>query len=98
MQYYNDGEGMGGALLPVGTSNVPFIGTFDGKGLIVSNIHITAAETVGNETLGTSDVGIFGYVDESATIKDTYFNGVTIDLDSERKWRCLRWASRSDRD
>ena len=80
MQYYNDGEGMGGALLPVGTSNVPFVGTFDGKGLTVANLHITATETIGNETLGTSDVGIFGYVDATATIKDTYFNGVTIDL------------------
>ncbi len=80
MEYYNDGDGMGGALLPVGTSNVPFVGTFDGKGLTVANLHITATETIGNETLGTSDVGIFGYVDETATIKDTYFNGVTIDL------------------
>ena len=80
MEYYNDGEGMGGALLPIGTSNVPFIGTFDGKGLTVANLHVTATETIGNETLGTSDVGVFGYVDEAATIKDTYFNGVTIDL------------------
>ena len=80
MEFYNDGDGMGGALLPVGTSNVPFIGTFDGKGLTVANLHITATETIGNETLGTSDVGVFGYVDETATIKDTYFNGVTIDL------------------
>ena len=80
MEYYNDGEGMGGALLPIGTSNVPFIGTFDGKGLTVANLHVTATETIGNETLGTSDVGVFGYVDETATIKDTYFNGVTIDL------------------
>ena len=80
MEYYNDGEGMGGALLPIGTSNVPFLGTFDGKGLTVANLHVTATETIGNETLGTSDVGVFGYVDEAATIKDTYFNGVTIDL------------------
>ena len=80
MEYYNDGEGMGGALLPVGTSNVPFVGTFDGKGLTVANLHITATETIGNETLGTSDVGVFGYVDETGTIKDTYFDGVTIDL------------------
>lgn len=80
MEYYNDGDGMGGALLPIGTSDVPFLGTFDGKGLTVANLHIKASEEIENVTHGTSDVGIFGYVGETATIKDTYFNGVTIDL------------------
>lgn len=80
MAYYNDDEGMGGALLPIGTSDVPFLGTFDGKGLTVANLHITGSETIGNDTLATSDIGIFGYVDEGATVKNTYFNGVTIDL------------------
>ena len=80
MNYYSDEEGMGGALLPIGTSDVPFLGTFDGKGLTVANLHITGSETIGNDTLATSDVGIFGYVDEGATVKDTYFDGVTIDL------------------
>lgn len=80
MAYYNDDEGMGGALLPIGTSDVPFLGTFDGKGLTVANLHVTGSETIGNDTLATSDVGIFGYVDEGATVKNTYFDGVTIDL------------------
>ena len=80
MNYYSDEEGMGGALLPIGTSDVPFLGTFDGKGLTVANLHITGSETIGNDTLATSDVGIFGYVDEGATVKNTYFDGVTIDL------------------
>ena len=80
MEFYNDGEGSGGALLPIGTSDVPFLGTFDGKGLTVANLHITGSETIGNDTLATSDIGIFGYVDEGATVKNTYFDGVTIDL------------------
>lgn len=80
MEYYNDGEGMGGALLPIGTSNIPFLGTFDGKGLTVANLHIKASEEIENVTHGTSDVGIFGYVGETATIKDAFFSGVTIDL------------------
>ena len=80
MNYYSDEEGMGGALLPIGTSDVPFLGTFDGKGLTVANLHVTGSETIGNDTLATSDVGIFGYVDEGATVKNTYFDGVTIDL------------------
>lgn len=80
MAYYSDEEGMGGALLPIGTSDVPFLGTFDGKGLTVANLHVTGSETIGNDTLATSDIGIFGYVDEGATVKNTYFDGVTIDL------------------
>lgn len=53
------------ALLPIGTSDVPFIAEFDGSGLIIDNLSIKASDTIGNNTFGTSDVGIFGYVTSS---------------------------------
>ncbi|MBQ0099351.1 MAG: hypothetical protein KBS91_02250 [Firmicutes bacterium] len=50
------------ALLPMGTSAVPFIGALDGKGMTIKNLHITATETVGETTYATSDIGVFGYI------------------------------------
>lgn len=83
------------ALLPVGTSAVPFIGTFDGKGLTVENLHITATETVKaidsadpDVVYNTSDLGIFGYVAGDyengnyvgGRVKNVYYKNVSIDI------------------
>lgn len=89
MAYYSGDN----ALMPIGTNEVPFIGSFDGKadqGIIISNLNIHCAETVivGNQTVdrAASDIGVFGYVaDEDSghaatVIKNSRFNGVTIDL------------------
>ncbi|MGN1099940.1 MAG: hypothetical protein ACI4S9_06310, partial [Christensenellales bacterium] len=91
MAYYTDDY----AMLPVGTSAVPFIGTFDGKGLTVKNLNITATETVkagspdGSDVIfKTSDLGIFGYVagdyvDDryvGGRVKNVYYRDVTIDI------------------
>ena len=89
MAYYSGGN----ALLPIGTNEVPFIGSFDGnasEGIIISNLNICCSETV--EINGTptaraaSDVGIFGYVADQdgssnpTVICNANFDGVTIDL------------------
>ncbi len=80
MNYYRNGEGLGDALLPVGTSDIPFNGTFNGNNLTVKNLHIRSTQTIGEVTYGSSDVGIFGYVNATATISDVYFKDVTISL------------------
>ena len=89
MAYYSGTN----ALMPIGTNEVPFIGSFDGKaseGIVISNINIHCAETVvvNDQTVNrvASDVGIFGYVADKDSgntptiIKNAKFNGVTIDL------------------
>ena len=89
MSYYSGTN----ALMPIGTNEVPFIGSFDGKasdGISISNITIHCSETVlvGNTstTRTASDIGIFGYVADADSnsnptlIKNAKFNGVTIDL------------------
>ena len=61
------------ALMPIGTNEVPFFGSFDGgaqsnsaNGITIANLNIKTSDTVlvGNTTTdrSTSDVGIFGYV------------------------------------
>lgn len=61
------------ALMPIGTNEVPFFGSFDGgaqstasNGITISNLNIKTSDTVvvGNTTTNrsTSDAGVFGYV------------------------------------
>lgn len=87
MAYYS-GEN---ALMPIGTDEVPFIGSFDGGktsdgGIIISNLNIRCSETIPGGTRSTSDVGVFGYVADSdgeggnSIIKNAYFDGLNIDL------------------
>ncbi len=89
MAYYSNTN----ALMPIGTNEVPFIGSFDGKadeGIVISNLNIHCAETVivGHQSVNraSSDIGIFGYVADKDSenaptiIKNSNFNGLTIDL------------------
>lgn len=89
MAYYSGTN----SLMPIGTNEIPFIGSFDGKaseGIVISNLNICCSETVeidGTPVIRTaSDIGIFGYVADAdgnsnpTVIKDSRFNGVTIDL------------------
>ncbi len=80
MNIYNDDRTGLGALLPIGTSSVPFTGTLEGNGLEVINLHIQTTETIAGVTYGTCDVGIFGYLTGSAHIRNVYFSNVDIDL------------------
>lgn len=65
MNYYSD-------LMPIGDEENPFSSTFDGSSLIIDNLHISGE--------GISDIGVFGYVTEDATIKDLYINNLDIDV------------------
>lgn len=76
MQYYSGKY----ALLPVGTSEIPFNGTFDGSDLTIKNLNIIASETINGVTYATSDVGIFGYLGESTSVHNVYFDNLTINL------------------
>lgn len=91
MAYYS-GEN---ALLPIGTNEVPFIGSFDGGatdggGITINNLNIQCSESVlvGNNTVTrtASDIGVFGYVadkdgnDAQTVIQNAYFTNLTLDL------------------
>ncbi len=76
LEFYNGSN----ALLPIGTSDIPFNDVFNGSGLTVKNLHVKATETVGDVTFGTADIGIFGYVTEEASISNVYYSNFDIDL------------------
>lgn len=61
-----------GAWTPIGTKDNPFMGTFDGNGLVVSNMSVE----------GGDYQGLFGYLD-GATIKNIKFSKVDFSLDQE---------------
>jgi len=65
MNYYS-------ALKPIGTEANPFIGTFDGQGLIIDKAHISGS--------GLADIGFFGYVQKKASIHDLYLDNLELDL------------------
>ena len=56
---------------PIGSKDKPFIGNFDGSHLTINKLNIS-----GN---GISDIGVFGYVTEEATVKDLYLDNLSID-------------------
>ena len=60
---------------PIGTSEEPFTGTFDGKGYTIKNL--TLVESEAKE--GKAYVGFFGYA-EDATIKNVTFENVYINI------------------
>lgn len=91
MAYYSGAN----ALMPIGSSEIPFYGVFDGKGLTISNLNIVASEVIPNPngqgtiTRKTADIGVFGYVrydsgsnsnPGTTLVKDVYFKGVNISL------------------
>ena len=65
MNYY---EG----LIPIGSEDKPFSGTFDGSGLVIDKLNISGS--------GKSDIGVFGYVTDNANIKDLYVDNLTISV------------------
>ena len=67
MAYYSGDK----SLIPLGSPDRPFNGHIDGYNGTVKNIHIDGS--------GCSDIGIFGYVGEDATISNIYFDSATID-------------------
>ncbi len=60
---------------PVGTSEKPFTGTFDGKGYTIKNL--TLVESEAKE--GKAYIGFFGYA-KDATIKNVAFENVYINI------------------
>ena len=64
MNYYE-------SLRPIGSEEKPFGGVFDGSNLTINNLNISGK--------GISDIGVFGYVNENAEIKDLYIDNLEID-------------------
>lgn len=65
MNYYEN-------FVPIGSEEKPFGGVFDGSDLTIDNLNIS-----GN---GLSDIGVFGYVTEDATIQNLYIDNLDIDV------------------
>lgn len=57
-------------LLPIGSDDQPFFGTFDGRGHTISHLIVNGSETW--------DIGMFGYVDATATVKNFLLSAPTI--------------------
>ena len=89
MSYYSGDN----SLLPIGSSEVPFVGAFIGNNLTVVNLSIVSSETVtiarkdenghyvySQKDRSTSDIGIFGCVEANSGAANIYFENVTIML------------------
>lgn len=63
-------------LEPIGSSDNPFISNLDGHGITVKNFTVSPDA---DNTTTYNDVGIFGYVGEAASCKNTYWGNFTID-------------------
>jgi hypothetical protein len=61
-----------GPLLPIGTEDNPFYGTFDGRGRTLSNLIVNGANT--------NDVGMFGYVAMEGLIRNLVLSAPTIHI------------------
>ncbi|HOJ45528.1 MAG TPA: hypothetical protein PK340_05820 [Bacilli bacterium] len=61
-----------GPLLPIGTEDNPFYGTFDGRGNIISNLIVNGANT--------NDVGMFGYVAMNGLIRNLILSAPIINI------------------
>ncbi len=59
---------------PIGTANAPFIGSYDGRGKLITNLYISRANT--------DNVGLFGYVKGTAE-KQASISNVHIELAGE---------------
>ncbi|MCL2159521.1 MAG: hypothetical protein FWH48_08960 [Oscillospiraceae bacterium] len=68
----NDIDLSGSEWLPIGTSSLPFTGTFDGQGYVIKNLTITGDHRY---------AGLFGYTTE-AMIKNVGLEGTNIDISS----------------
>lgn len=62
----------GDALLPIGSDDMPFEGVFDGKGHTITSLVVN-----GNQTW---DIGMFGYVSITGTIKNFILDKPTINV------------------
>lgn len=63
---------------PIGDTNFGFSGQLDGSNLTVSKLHVTVNQN--NFGLASDNFGIFGKVTASASVKDIYFDSVTLDV------------------
>ena len=63
MNYYSE-------FIPIGSERNPFGGAFNGSNLTINNLNISGK--------GISDIGVFGYVNEKAKIKDLYIDNLEI--------------------
>ena len=61
---------------PIGTSNKPFKGVYDGQGFAIDNMNIPNITNAGNKKI-QSNVGLFGFVN-SATITNIYLTNANV--------------------
>ncbi|MCH9022080.1 MAG: hypothetical protein IID32_04885 [Planctomycetes bacterium] len=61
----------GVAMTPIGSAAIPFTGTFDGAGHLISNFSYTST--------GTDNIGLFGVLDTGAEIRDVNLVNANVD-------------------
>lgn len=71
----NDIDYSGEALLPIGSDDTPFYSIFDGNGYTISNLNVIGCD------LG--DIGMFGYVANSGSIKNFLLKNPTVTATSK---------------
>ena len=82
---WEDGKGITGAIPPIGTSDQPFTGHFNGNGIVIKNLWVSTDESDWLEHPASyegfevgNDVGLFGNVDEGANITNFYLENIEI--------------------
>ncbi|NLJ40047.1 MAG: hypothetical protein GX352_00310 [Clostridiales bacterium] len=64
--------GEDGNWTPIGNSDSPFMGTYDGNGKIISNLKISSVQS--------ADAGLFGFIGPSGKLENIRLDDVDIDL------------------
>ncbi|MDR0220827.1 MAG: hypothetical protein LBI54_05415, partial [Lachnospiraceae bacterium] len=67
--------------LPIGTSALPFTGTFDGQGYAIKNLALTETRIAGyDNSSNPHSAGLFGFVGSGATIKNVGLENTAINI------------------
>lgn len=75
-----------GSLIPIGSSNKPFIGELKSDGITISGFDVLGFEDRDNDLvkdedeIGFNDVGIFGYIGKDSHVSGLYFDDFVIHL------------------
>lgn len=65
----------------IGTAEKPFVGTFEGNGFKIENLHVVKNLAIGDDSLPSANQynGLFGYVGDGAVIRNFTVSNMTID-------------------
>lgn len=73
----------GKSLQPIGSSDIPFVGTFDGKGHTISNLTIRS---------GAASVGLFAYVAEGGHVTNVMLENLSVSASASKNTGAIAGA------